>query len=129
MTTPKIAFRLFALVALVALMPAVVRAAEPIALRVVIVQTTDTDAYVKELDKAKTMMKRLEIPAQLRVWKARFAGEETGSIAVALEYPNLTELAKAEAKMAADAEYSAWLKGLDKVRKVVSDSIYYELKP
>jgi hypothetical protein len=129
MVAAKTVLRLSALVALVALAPAVVRAAEPTALRVVIVQVTDMDAYVKEIDKARAMLKRLEIPAQVRVWKARFAGQDTGSVVVALEFPNLTELAKGEAKMAADADYMTWLKGLDKVRTVVSDSIYYELKP
>jgi len=29
--------------------------------------------------------------------------------------------------MASDAELSAWLKSLDKLRKIVSDSIYTEL--
>ena len=129
MIAPKFAFRLFALAALVTLTPALVRAGEPTALRVVIVETSDVDGYVKEIEKAKAMMKRLEIPGQVRIWKARFAGDKTGSIAVGLEYPNLSELAKAEVRMAADAEYSAWLKSLDKIRKVVSDSIYYELKP
>jgi hypothetical protein len=129
MLTAKTVLRLFAVVALGALTPAIVRAAEPAALRVVIVQVTDQDAYVKEIDKAKAMIKRLEIPAQIRIWKARFAGQETGSVAVALEFPNLTELAKGEAKMAADEEYSTWLKNLGKLRKIVSESIYFELKP
>jgi hypothetical protein len=129
MLTAKIVLPLFAVVTLVSLMPAAVRAAEPAALRVVFVQTSDQDAYVKELEKAKAMIKRMEIPAQIRIWKARFAGDQAGQIAVALEFPNLTELAKAEAKLAADAEYSAWLKDLGKMRKVVAESIYFELKP
>ncbi len=129
MVTTKTVFRMFALVALVALLPASVRAAEPTALRVVVVETTDADAYVKEIEKGKALMKRMELPGQIRVWKARFAGDRTGTVVVAIEYANLTELAKAEDQMTADKDYMAWLKGLDKVRKVISDSIYYELKP
>jgi hypothetical protein len=31
--------------------------------------------------------------------------------------------------MQTDPELSAWLKGLDEIRKIVSDSLYDELKP
>lgn len=129
MFTAQAVLRLSAVVALVALMPVIVRAAEPAAARVVVVQATDPDGYLKEIEKGKALMKKLEIPVQLRVWKARFVGEGAGSISVVLEFPSLTELAKAEAKLNSDAEFTAWLKGLDKYRKVISDSIYYEMKP
>ena len=129
MIAAKTVFRLFALVAFIAVLPPLAHAAEPIALRVVFVQTDNSSAYLAEIEKGKALMKKLDVPAQLRVWKARFAGNDAGGIVVAIEYPNLTELAKAEAKLNADADYVAWLKGLDKVRKVVGDSIYYELKP
>ncbi len=128
MITAKTVFRLFVLVAFIAVLPPLVHAAEPVALRVVFVQTTDAPAYIAEIEKGKALMKKLEVPVQVRVWKARFAGSDAGGIAVGLEFPNLTELAKAEAKLNADADYVAWLKGLDKVRKVVGDSVYYELK-
>jgi hypothetical protein len=121
--------RSFAVILAVVFTSALVHAAEPVALRVVFVEVTDADAYVKEIERGKALMKRMESPGTIRVWKARFAGREAGSVAVAIEFPNMTELAKAEARLAADPEWMAWLKGLDKVRKVVSDSVYYELKP
>lgn len=98
-------------------------------LRVIIVQTDNTSGYVKELEKGKAMIKRLGSSAVLRVWRARFAGQDTGTVVVSLEYPNLVTLAQDEAKAAADPEWSTWLSGLDKLRKIVSDSTYDELKP
>jgi hypothetical protein len=41
----------------------------------------------------------------------------------------MAALAKDEATALADPEYQTWLKGLDKFRKIVSDSVYQELKP
>ncbi|MCI0619199.1 hypothetical protein L0244_40025, partial [bacterium] len=60
---------------------------------------------------------------------ARFAGDETGTVVASAEYPDLAALAADDARMAENAELREWLKGLDKIRKIVSDSIYTELKP
>ena len=108
---------------------AVALAAEPVVLRVIVVQTDNLDGYLKELDKSQPMRKRLQSPAVIRAWRARFAGENAGDIVVSVEYPSLEAMARDEAKGAADPEWSAWLKGLDKMRKIVSDSLYTELKP
>ncbi len=96
-------------------------------LRVVIVKSDNIAAYLQELERGKEMMKKLGIPGQIRVWQATFAGPEAGMVAVGIEYPSLTALAEATAKMNTDKDMQAWLKGLDKVRKIVSDSIYKEL--
>jgi hypothetical protein len=101
--------------------------AEAVVLRVVTVETANVDAYASEIAKAKPMLQRLGIATEARVWKARFAGSDAGAVVVSLEFADLEALAKAEAKMATDAEYSAWLAGLAKMRKVVSESIYYEV--
>jgi hypothetical protein len=98
-------------------------------LRVVMVQTDDTSAYVKELAKGEEILKRLGSAAILRVWRARFAGHDTGTIVVSIEYPSMVVLAQDEAKAFADPQYMSWLHGLDKIRKLVSDSTYDELKP
>jgi hypothetical protein len=37
-------------------------------------------------------------------------------------------MAKDEQTVEADADYQTWFKGLDKLRTIVSDSIYNELK-
>ncbi|MGA7993233.1 MAG: hypothetical protein WCC53_17535 [Thermoanaerobaculia bacterium] len=104
-------------------------AADAVVLRAVTIETSDVGTYVKEIDKARAMMKRLESPSVTRVFQARFAGPNAGVVVVAQEWPSMAAFAKDVAKVDADAEYQAWLKGLSKIRKVLSDSLYTELKP
>lgn len=103
--------------------------AEATVLRVVMVQTSDPAAYVKELERGKELMKKAGMTGQIRVWRARFAGGDAGAIAVGIEYADMATFAAEDKKMQTDPEVSAWLKGLDKLRKIVSDSLYDELKP
>lgn len=107
----------------------VAAAAEATVLRVVVVQTDNADGYVKEIERGKALFKKAGSPVVLRVWRAQYAGPEAGAVVVSAEYPDLVALAKDNEKMATDPELQAWLKGLDKVRKIVSDSLYQELKP
>lgn len=97
-------------------------------LRVVVVQTSDVSGYVKAIEDGQALLKKKGSPVQLRVWMARFAGSDAGSVVVSAEYPNLEALAKDVALMSNDADLSAWLASLGKMRKIVSDSIYEELK-
>ena len=103
--------------------------AEATVLRVVVVETGDADAYVKQIEQGKALLKRLDSSGVIRVWRARFAGPNAGNVVVSIEYPSIAAFARDDSKIAADSEYQAWLKGLDKLRKVVSDSLYGELKP
>jgi len=128
MKTLSVLLRPFVLV-LFLLAPTLVLAADPTVLRVIAVQTDSPDTYLKEIEKGRAMFKRLGVPAEVRVWKGRFAGDEAGAIVVSIEFPSLVALAEAEARLSADSEYMAWLKQLDKVRKIVSDSLYSELGP
>ena len=95
-------------------------------LRVVRIQTDDVATYLKGLEQGKSIMKKLGLTQNLRVWRAQFAGPDAGSVVVAIEYPDMASFAAAEAKTSADPDYQEWLKGMLKVRKVVSDSIYRE---
>jgi hypothetical protein len=104
-------------------------AAEAGVLRVVVVEASDAAAYAKALEQGKTLMKAKGLPADIRVWRARFAGDRAGSVVAAIEYPSLEALAKADATMNSDPELKAWLAGLSNVRKIISDSIYDEVKP
>lgn len=97
--------------------------------RVVVVETSDMKAYVQEIEKGKALLQRAGSPAQIRVWRARFAGPNAGNVVVTVEYSDMVTFANDDKKMAADAEYQAWLKGLDRVRKIVSDSLYEEARP
>ena len=95
--------------------------------RVISVKTDNVSAYMQQLEAGKAMMKKLGINSQLHIYKATFAGEGAGTIVVTQEYPTWAAFADAQAKTSADAEFSAWLKGLDKVRTIISDSLYREL--
>lgn len=102
--------------------------AEATVLRVVIVQSTDVGGYLKEIERGRELMKKAGMTGQIRVWRARFAGENAGAIAVGVEYSDLATFAAEDKKLQTDPELSTWLKGLDKFRKIVSDSLYEELK-
>jgi len=98
-------------------------------LRVVVLQTADVAAYIKALEAGKALLKKKGSQAKIRAWLARYAGDDTGSVVVSVEYPNLAALPSDEAMFSSYAELRAWLVSLGKVRKVVSDSIYEEHKP
>jgi len=95
-------------------------------LRVVVVKTDDPAAYAQEIEKGRQVMKSLGVQGQTRVWQARFAGPEAGMVVATIEYPNMAAFADAVAKTNASSEYQAWVKGLEKIRKIVSDSLYTE---
>jgi glutamine cyclotransferase len=95
-------------------------------LRVITVKTEDPAAYAQELQKGNQIMKSLGIQAQIRIWQARFAGPEAGAVVVSIEYPSMAAFADGVTKTNASSEYRTWLKGLDKIRKIVSDSLYSE---
>jgi hypothetical protein len=97
--------------------------------RVVVVQASDAAGYVKAIEQGKALLKSKGSPASLRVWRARYAGDNTGAVVVTIEYPNLEALAKDDARLQTDPDLRTWLQGLDKFRKVVSDSIYEEMVP
>ena len=54
-------------------------------LRVIVVKTDDASAYLRELDKAKVMLKRLGVPVQMHAWRATFAGPDAGALIVSQE--------------------------------------------
>jgi hypothetical protein len=97
-------------------------------LRVIRVDTSDTDAYVAQLRKGKAMMMKTAPKMQMRVWRSTFAGSDTGAIIVGLEHPgSLADFASAWEKTQNDKEMAAWLDGLSDLRKLVSDSLYQEI--
>jgi len=96
-------------------------------LRVINVKTDNVAAYVQELDKGRAMMKRLGVNVTTRIWRATYAGPNTGMIVVSQEYPSWQAFVDAQGKTTADPQFSAWLASLDKIRTIISDSIYREL--
>jgi hypothetical protein len=97
------------------------------ALRVVIVQADDVASYAQALGEGQKLLKNLGSSGKLRAWLARYAGPDSGAVAVAIEYPDLETLAADEMKNSKDPAFQAWLKSLGKQRKILSDSIYVEL--
>lgn len=107
---------------------ALVSSAEATVLRVVVIETNDVAAYMGHLNTLKASMQRLGSKATVRAWRARFAGPNAGSIVVAVEYADMATFAADDAVIAKDAEYQATLKSMGQMRKIVSDSLYEELK-
>lgn len=116
-------------VALVAAFLTIGASVEAAVSRVVVVQATDAAGYAKSIEQGKVLLKSKGSVGNIRVWRARYAGESAGLYVVTIEYPNLEALAKDDGMMQADADVRTWLQGLDKFRKVVSDSIYSEVTP
>ena len=111
-------------------MSAPLRAQDAPVMRVIVVQTDNPSAYIKEvLETGRAHLKRLESTGNLRIWRAKYAGSNAGSVIVAIEFPSLTALAEDDKKTAADPALGAWVRSLDKIRKIVSDSLYSEARP
>lgn len=102
--------------------------AQAAVMRVVVVQTSDVAAYTKELAQVQAHMTRLGGTATIRAWRARFAGSDTGSIVVSVEYKDMADFAAIDAKMRDDAANVATMKNMDAIRTIISDSLYDELK-
>ena len=95
--------------------------------RVVVVKTNDVAAYIQMIAKADAIEKKLGLSIHTTVWQATFAGPDAGTVVATLEFPDLQTLADDYAKLNADPDYQAWLADLNKIRTIVSDSIYKEL--
>src|SRR3984885_80277 len=102
-------------------------AASGACLRVIVVKTDNVTNYLHELDKARTMSKRLGVAVQIHAYRATYAGTDTGELVVTIEYPSFQAMAEAQVKQEADKEFSSWLASLEKTRTITSDSIYREL--
>ncbi len=104
-------------------------AAEPTVLQVIVVQTTDLDAYVREVNNLQSLYRKAGLSITLRVWRATYAGADAGAIVVAVEAPNLAALAKLSALDKSNSEIGAEMQRIYALRRIVSDSLYEELIP
>jgi hypothetical protein len=101
--------------------------AAPIA-RVISVQVTDLKAYAHEVDVLQGQMKKAGVAVTIRIWRARFAGAEAGTLIVAIEMPDLATLAKVDELQKSNADIAATMQKIGALRKIVSDSLYEEVK-
>ena len=92
--------------------------------RVIIVQPTDLATYLKEIETLRGLFKKAGVTVTLKVWRARFAGNEAGTIVVTEEIADLATLAKLDALTASNADVVATMARIGKIRKIVSDSLY-----
>jgi hypothetical protein len=97
--------------------------------RIIVVQTTDLPAYLKEVDTLRGQFKKAGVAVTLRVFRATYAGPEAGAIVVAVEVADLATLGKVNELQKSNADISATLGRIGKLRKIVSDSLYEELSP
>lgn len=96
--------------------------------RVVVVETNDAPAYVTELKQGSKLLNKVDSKFVMRAWRGTFAGNATGAVVVALEYPgSFGDFAQAWDKALADSSIANWLAGLSGLRKIISDSLYEEM--
>ena len=90
----------------------------------------NTRALLAEAQKTREIFKRLGINAQRRYLQATLAGDQSGSIAVTIEYPSLKSLAEAQEKLADDKEWQDYIERItDKGMTVESNSIWVDRTP
>ena len=99
-------------------------AADTAVSRVIVVQTADVAGYVHEVETLQALLKKAGVPATLRVWRASYAGADTGSIIVTVEVPNLAGIAKVEDTIRTNPDLAAEMKKISAMRKIVSDSLF-----
>jgi hypothetical protein len=99
-------------------------------LRVIAVQTPDIKTYRHEVEALQGGFKKEGLPVTLRVWRATYAGPDTGTIIGTVEVPDLATLANIEdAVLKPNSPLSATMKRIEAIRKITSDSLYQELGP
>ena len=96
--------------------------------RVIGVQVTDLKAYAHEVDTLQGQLKKAGVAVTIRIWRARFAASDAGSLIVAIEMPDLAALAKVDELQKSNAEIAATMQKIGALRKIVSDSLYEEVK-
>jgi hypothetical protein len=93
------------------------------------VEPGQLDKYVEQVSKFNGIAERVQATARLRIWEADVAGDATGLVIVGVQYPDLAAYAADADKLEADAEWQKLVGGLDDIRKIVSRTMYRELKP
>ncbi len=90
----------------------------------------NTKAYLNGLKPVLARNKELAPKANFRVYKAGFAGSDTGLIHVVIEYPSMAYLEEVGKKIESDPELTKGIMSLKKTgRTIESDSILFDVTP
>ena len=90
-----------------------------------------------DLPKFLEFSKRIQVIADMtgstgkrRIWQSTPAGPETGTVAVAIEYPSMVSMAESTTKMVATPEWSQLVADFQAAGiRVVSNSVAVEITP
>jgi hypothetical protein len=85
--------------------------------------------YLERLKASQPIVAKLGLKQQMRAWHADLAGPLTGSVAVGVEYPDLSTYVASQAKLSADPEWQKLLSGLDELRTLAGRWLYREITP
>lgn len=88
------------------------------------VQSGQLDTYLKRVKSLQGVMERVGGAGTLHAWRATLAGQASGTVFVAIEYPSLAAYAESTSKVQADAEWKKLIAGLDDIRTVQSSGLY-----
>ena len=105
----------------------VAQTSAPSVSRVVVVETADPAAYAAAIAEGQEILARLGSTATIRVWQARFAGENAGTVVSSIEWPSMAAMAVDDALMGGSDEIRDWIAGLAGIRTITSDSLYQEI--
>lgn len=100
-------------------------------LRVVSVKVRQgVDPFIGELERGRRILRRIGVEATIRAWLATYAGPETGTILLTLEFadqPAFYRSQEAFGRAPGDEEFREWSRRLPELRSVLSDSLHIEL--
>jgi hypothetical protein len=82
------------------------------------------DTYLQRVAELRKIQEQIGSSGQMRIWQATLAGTATGTVAVGIIHPSLTEYAANTEKINASAEAQAILNGLDDIRTLESTSLF-----
>lgn len=103
---------------------------EPAVMRVVVVQTSELKTYAHELSVEEGMLRAVGVNCTFKVWQAHYAGPETGTVVVALEFANWDMFTRYLNAGRQHPDLGAQMSKFNpSLRKVVSDSVYLEVPP
>jgi hypothetical protein len=100
-----------------------------LAITAVDVKPGKLEDYQKRISGAQKLVERLGISMRLRMWRAAIAGQDTGSVVIGFEYPDLNTFVSDRTKMQADADWRRFIAGLDAVRTLGGTTLYREITP